>query len=49
MTPLKQPDCAMIKITNIPEEIMKEYKLNEKVTTEWWVYVKVHKGIYGLP
>ena len=42
MKPLKRLD-------NIPEDVRQEYKLSEKVTTEWWVYVKVYKGMYGLP
>ena len=37
-----------IKI-DVPEAIIVEYKLREKVTTDGHVYVKIQKGVYGLP
>ncbi len=49
MTPLKRPKYAKIKLTNIPEEVIKEYKLHENVTPDGWVYIKVIRGMYGLP
>ncbi len=49
MTPLKRPKYAKIKLTNIPEEVTKEYKLNEYVTPDGWVYIKVVRGMCGLP
>ena len=47
-TPLKQYKYLCLKVADIPEDVRHEYKLNEKVTPEGWVYVKVQKGIYGL-
>ncbi len=41
MTPLKRPEYAKIKLTNIPKEVIKEYKLHEYVTPDRWVYIKV--------
>jgi hypothetical protein len=41
MTPLKRPEYAKIKLTDIPEEVIKEYKLHEYVTPAGWVYIKV--------
>jgi hypothetical protein len=38
-----------IKITNIPEEIIKEYKMREIVTKDGYVYYKIQRGMYGLP
>ena len=29
--------------------MLKEYKLNEKATPDGWVYLKVIRGMYGLP
>jgi hypothetical protein len=49
MTPLKRPEYAKIKLTNIPEEVIKEYKLHEYVAPGGWVYIKVIQGMYGLP
>lgn len=35
-------------MTDIPDEIINEYKLHEKATDDW-VYFKVMRGMYGLP
>ena len=37
------------KITNIPKEIINEYKLNIKVKEDGYVYCKIRKGMYCLP
>jgi len=49
MTPLKRPEYGRVKLTDIPDEIIKDYKLHEKATADGWVYFKVMRGIYGLP
>jgi hypothetical protein len=49
MTPLKRPEYAKIKLLDIPEEVIKEYKLHQYATPDGWVYIKVIRGIYGLP
>ncbi len=38
-----------LKLTDIPEEIIIEYKLHDIVTDEGFVYLKIWKGMYGLP
>jgi len=49
MTPLKRPEYGRVKLTDIPDEIIEEYKLREKATADGWVYFKVMRGMYGLP
>ena len=49
MTPLKQPKFAKIKLSNILEEIIQEYKLHDKATPNGWVYIRCTCGMYGLP
>ena len=49
MTPLKRPEYGRVKLTDIPDEIIEEYKLREKATADGWVYFKVLRGMYGLP
>eukprot|EP00804_Cyclotella_cryptica_P004359 CCRYP_017999-RA/>CCRYP_017999-RA protein AED:0.23 eAED:0.24 QI:0/0/0/1/0/0/4/0/900 len=49
MTPLKQPEYAKIKLSDIPEEIIDEYNLHAKATPDGWVYIMVVRGMYGLP
>ena len=48
-SPLPRPEFVKIKINNIPEEIIKEYKLRDKVTPHGYVYIMATKGMYGLP
>ena len=38
-----------MKLADIPEEIVAEYKLREKVTTDGHVYIEIVRGMYGLP
>ena len=38
-----------LKLEEIPEEIIVEYKLREKATAEGYVYLEIRKGMYGLP
>jgi hypothetical protein len=41
MTPLKQPEYAKIRLSDIPEEIIDKYNLREKATPDGWVYIMV--------
>jgi hypothetical protein len=49
MTPLKWPEYAKIKLSNVPEDVKNKYNLNEKATPDGWVYIKVIHGMYSLP
>ena len=49
MTPLKRPEFIRIKISDIPEEIIVEYKLRELVTEDGSIYIQANRGMYGLP
>jgi hypothetical protein len=49
MTPLKRPEYARIRLEDLPEEIITEYKLDEIATPDGWVYILITKGMYGLP
>jgi hypothetical protein len=48
-TPMKCYEYMHLKITDILEEIIKEYRLDEKVTEDRYIYTKIQKGIYSLP
>ena len=39
MTPLKQPEFAKIKLSNILEEIIQDYNPHDKATPNGWVYI----------
>jgi hypothetical protein len=45
---LKRPEFARVKLSDIPAEIINEYKLNEKVTADGWIYIKCVKTVPGL-
>ncbi len=48
-TPRKRFKYMQLKLNDIPEEIIIEYKLPEIATEDGYVYCKIHKGMYGLP
>ena len=49
MTPLKRPEYIRINICDIPDEIIAEYNLRSKVTTDGAIYIVANRGMYGLP
>ena len=49
MTPLKRPEYIRIKLTDIPQEIIDEYKLMDKATPDGSIHIVANKGMYGLP
>jgi hypothetical protein len=48
-TPMKRYEYMRLKMADIPDEIIKEYKLDQKVTTDGFIYTEIRKGMYGLP
>ena len=49
MTPLKRPEYIRIKLAEIPQEIIDEYKLMDKITPDGSIHIEANKGMYGLP
>ena len=45
---MKRPEYMRMPIKLIPDEIVQEYDLLGLVT-DGWVYIKITKGMYGLP
>ncbi len=43
------PEYVRLKIDDVPEEIINEYKLRELVDDNNCLYIEVTKGMYGLP
>jgi hypothetical protein len=48
-TPMPRPEFGRVKLSDIPEEIIEEYKLREIATKDDWVYFRADKTHYGLP
>jgi hypothetical protein len=49
MTPLHRPEFIRIKLSDIPNEVINEYKLREKATKNGSIYIRAKQGMYGLP
>ena len=49
MTPLKRPEYIRMKLSDIPQEVIDEYKLHTLATSDGSVYIEATKGMYGLP
>jgi hypothetical protein len=49
MTPLHRPESIRMKLSNIPDKIIDEYKLRDKTTPSGSIYIVANCGIYGLP
>jgi hypothetical protein len=41
MMPLKRPEYIQIRLSDVPEEIIQEYKLREKVNDKGMIHMKV--------
>ncbi len=48
-TPMQQYKYMKLKMMDIPEDIKREYKLQEFATPEGYIYCEIRKGMYGLP
>jgi hypothetical protein len=47
MTLLHRPEFIRVKLSNIPVELIEEYKPREKATKNGIVYIKAKRGLYG--
>ena len=48
-TPMERPEYMRLKLSDIPEEIIVQYKLRDIATSDGYVYTEITKGMYGLP
>ncbi len=48
-TPMQGYEYMKLKMMDIPQEIKREYKLQELATPEGYIYCEIRKGMYGLP
>jgi hypothetical protein len=47
-TPLDRPEYVRIKLADIPQEFINEYKL-DKLARNSWIYFEMRRGMYSLP
>ena len=48
-TPLTRAEYIKLKLEDIPDEVINEYKLQDKVDSNGYVHIEATKGMYGLP
>eukprot|EP00804_Cyclotella_cryptica_P005330 CCRYP_020410-RA/>CCRYP_020410-RA protein AED:0.19 eAED:0.19 QI:0/-1/0/1/-1/1/1/0/760 len=48
-TPMARPEFMRLKLADIPEEFIILYNLRQLATPDGYIYVRVQKGMYGLP
>jgi hypothetical protein len=48
-TPMPNPKYMGLHLDIIPDKIIIHYNLCNIVTPDGWVYIKIQKGMYGLP
>jgi hypothetical protein len=48
-TPMTRYEYMKLKLSDIPSEIKREYKIHELASSDEYVYCEIRKGMYGLP
>ena len=48
-TPMERSEYMKIPLSHIPDEIITEYSLRNKVHHDSSIYIEIQKGMYGLP
>ena len=46
---MEKPEFLRMNINHFPEDVIAHYQLNKKVDANGYLYVRVEKGMYGLP
>ena len=46
-TLMAQSEYMCLKISNLPESVLRHYNLAEKTTRDGYVYVDIKRGMYG--
>ena len=47
--PMSRYEYMHLKIAELPQDFIDEYKLHHKTTNDGYVFLEIHKGVYGLP
>ena len=46
---MERPEFLRMKIDTFPEDVIERYKLQEKVDANGFLFIRVERGMYGLP
>ena len=47
-TPMAKAEYMKVQYKNIPEDIGQQYNLQEEITSETCIYIRIKKWMYGL-
>jgi hypothetical protein len=42
-------ECMQLRLSDMPDDVIPHYKLNEIATPEGYIYCEIRKGMYRLP
>ena len=48
-TPMARYEYMRLRLSDMPEDVIAHYRLNEIATPEGYIYCEIQKGMYGLP
>ena len=48
-TPLARYKYLRLKLKDLSKDVIEQYGLQDKATSDGFVYVEIRKGMYGLP
>ena len=48
-TPTERYEYMRLKLSYLPDNVIKHYNLTQKATSGGYAYLEVQKGMYGLP
>ncbi len=48
-TPMSRYEYMRLKLSDMPEDVIKNYKLRDIATPDGHIYCKIQQGMYGLP
>ena len=48
MTPMAQYEYMRLKLADLPDNVIEQYNLRNRVTKDSYVYLEIRQGMYGL-
>ena len=48
-TPMTQYEYMRLKLSDLPDDVIRHYNLEIIVTKEGYIYTEIRRGMYGLP
>ena len=48
-TPMPQYEYMRLKLSDLPDDVIRHYNLENIVTEDGYIYTEIRRGVYGLP